>query len=180
METLGLDLEDDSLKEHQKGGQNVCERNFQWFESQNKPDINLFENKYGYKKCLSKRILLFILIANIILYRLLCKGACSLYSRHTSDRAFENKQVGAVLCQTSWGAGKTDYTNSRNLKEVLQHDDVAVVIEADHLCVASRGIKDTNSQAVTAVYSGSIWKRFSKTRIFVVYSSLKTNHETFS
>jgi GTP cyclohydrolase I len=40
------------------------------------------------------------------------------------------------------------------LKNVLRHDNVAVVIEADHLCVASRGIKDTNSVTTTAEFSG--------------------------
>jgi GTP cyclohydrolase I len=43
---------------------------------------------------------------------------------------------------------------SEGLKEILQHNDVAVIIEADHLCVASRGIKDTNSSTQTAQYSG--------------------------
>lgn len=37
---------------------------------------------------------------------------------------------------------------------MLKHNDVAVVIEADHLCVASRGIKDTNSKTITSCYSG--------------------------
>ena len=41
-----------------------------------------------------------------------------------------------------------------DLTGILKHDDVAVLIEADHLCVASRGIKDTNSQTVTSSYSG--------------------------
>ncbi|MBS1571248.1 MAG: GTP cyclohydrolase I, partial [Bacteroidetes bacterium] len=40
-------------------------------------------------------------------------------------------------------------------KEVLGHDDVAVMIEADHLCVASRGICDTNSATVTSSFSGA-------------------------
>jgi len=40
------------------------------------------------------------------------------------------------------------------LKKILKHDDVAVVIEADHMCVASRGIKDTNSSTISAIYSG--------------------------
>lgn len=40
------------------------------------------------------------------------------------------------------------------LKEILQHDNVAVMIEADHLCVASRGIKDTNSKTITSMFSG--------------------------
>jgi GTP cyclohydrolase I len=39
------------------------------------------------------------------------------------------------------------------MKEILQHDDIAVVIEADHLCLASRGIKDTNSRTFTVSYS---------------------------
>jgi len=43
---------------------------------------------------------------------------------------------------------------AEGLKEILQHDDVAVMIEADHLCVAARGIKDTNSKTVTVHYSG--------------------------
>ena len=40
------------------------------------------------------------------------------------------------------------------LKEALQCDDVAVIVDAVHLCVASRGVKDTNSSTVTANYAG--------------------------
>lgn len=40
------------------------------------------------------------------------------------------------------------------LKEALQSNDVAVIIDVVHLCVTSRGIKDTNSSTVTASYSG--------------------------
>lgn len=43
---------------------------------------------------------------------------------------------------------------SEALKKALQHNNVAVVIEADHLCVASRGSKDTNSLTHTVQYSG--------------------------
>lgn len=40
------------------------------------------------------------------------------------------------------------------LKEMLGHDNVAVVVDAVHLCVASRGVKDTNSSTLTSNYSG--------------------------
>ena len=40
------------------------------------------------------------------------------------------------------------------MKEALQSDDVAVIIDAEHLCVRSRGIKDTNSSTITASYLG--------------------------
>jgi len=44
---------------------------------------------------------------------------------------------------------------ANELKSVLQTKDVAVVIDAVHLCVSSRGIKDTNSSTLTAEYSGA-------------------------
>jgi GTP cyclohydrolase I len=40
------------------------------------------------------------------------------------------------------------------LKEILDTNDVAVLIEADHLCVAMRGVQDITSSTVTAEYSG--------------------------
>ncbi|HSC36496.1 MAG TPA: GTP cyclohydrolase I, partial [Chitinophagaceae bacterium] len=40
------------------------------------------------------------------------------------------------------------------LKTKLHTEDVAVVIEAEHLCIASRGIKDTGSTTVTGSYHG--------------------------
>ena len=43
---------------------------------------------------------------------------------------------------------------ANELKSVLQTEDVAVVIDASHLCVSSRGIKDNDSRTVTADYSG--------------------------
>jgi GTP cyclohydrolase I len=43
---------------------------------------------------------------------------------------------------------------ARELMDVLNTQDVAVILDAKHLCVASRGIKDTSSTTVTASYNG--------------------------
>ena len=43
---------------------------------------------------------------------------------------------------------------AEGLKEALQTNDVAIVIDAVHLCVTSRGVNDTNSSTVTTYYSG--------------------------
>jgi GTP cyclohydrolase IA len=43
---------------------------------------------------------------------------------------------------------------ANDLKTILETDDVAVVIDAVHLCVSSRGIKDISSSTVTSEYSG--------------------------
>ena len=42
-----------------------------------------------------------------------------------------------------------------DLKSILETNDVAVIIDAKHLCVSSRGIKDESSATVTSFYSGA-------------------------
>ena len=44
---------------------------------------------------------------------------------------------------------------ARDLQEILETEDVAVIIEAKHLCVSSRGVKDDSSETVTCFYGGS-------------------------
>jgi GTP cyclohydrolase I len=43
---------------------------------------------------------------------------------------------------------------ANDLRELLGTDDVAVIIDAKHLCVAARGVEDVNSSTVTASYNG--------------------------
>jgi GTP cyclohydrolase I len=43
---------------------------------------------------------------------------------------------------------------ANELKSVLETESVAVIIDANHLCVSSRGIQDTSSSTVTVQYSG--------------------------
>ena len=40
------------------------------------------------------------------------------------------------------------------LKNILNTEDVALLIDATHLCVSSRGVKDETSSTVTSYYSG--------------------------
>jgi len=44
---------------------------------------------------------------------------------------------------------------ANELESILETEDVAALIDATHLCVSSRGIKDTNSTTLTAEYSGA-------------------------
>ncbi len=46
----------------------------------------------------------------------------------------------------------------QSLKKMLETQDVACIIEAKHLCVNSRGIKDTDSSTVTTELIGSFKK----------------------
>ena len=60
------------------------------------------------------------------------------------------------------------------MQEILQTEDVACVINAKHLCVNSRGIRDIESGTVTAEYGG----RFQQDRVrdeFLKMIAIQTN-----
>lgn len=59
------------------------------------------------------------------------------------------------------------------LKRVLGTEDVACIIDAKHLCVNSRGIKDIESSTVTAEYSGAFKNEQTK-RELLDYIKLET------
>lgn len=155
MHTLGLNLYDDSLcGTPARVAKMFVNDIFSGLNPHNKPEISLFENKYGYKGMLiEKDITLYSncehhfvpIIGKVHVAYIPDKQVIGLSKINRLVQYFSKRpQVQERLTVQI----------SEELKEVLQHDDVAVVIEADHLCVASRGIKDTNSITHTATYSG--------------------------
>lgn len=155
MLTLGLDLEDDSLKDTPKRvAKMYVKETFSGLNPNNKPAISLFDNKYEYRKMLvEKDITLysncehhFVPIIGKVHVAYIPQGKVIGLSKINRIVQFYAKrpQVQERLCTQIAEA----------LKEIFQHEDVAVVIDADHMCVASRGIQDTNSKTLTAIYSG--------------------------
>ena len=155
MQTLGLDLFDDSLSgTPQRVAKMYVQEIFSGLNPDNKPDISLFENKYGYREMLIEK--------DITLYSQ-CEHHFVPIIGKVHVAYIPDKQVIGLskINRLVQYYGKRPQVQERltvqisdALKEILHHDDVAVIIEADHLCVASRGIKDTNSITVTANYSG--------------------------
>jgi len=155
MHIMGLDLNDDSLSgtPHRVAKMFVKEI-FSGLNPANKPDIKLFENKYQYKEMLIEK--------NITLYS---------YCEHHFVPIIGKAHIAYISNGQVIGLSKINrlvqYYSKRpqvqerltnqiaeGLKEALQSEDVAIIIDAVHLCVASRGIKDTNSSTVTSYYSG--------------------------
>ena len=59
-----------------------------------------------------------------------------------------------------------------DLKSTLETEDVAVIIDASHMCVSTRGIKDADSSTVTSAYSG-IFNQEERKREFLDYIKMK-------
>ncbi len=155
MEEMGLDMTDDSLKgtPHRVAKMFIKEI-FSGLDPNNKPKISVFENSYHYDKMLVE--------ANISF-----NSTCEHHFLPIIGKA----HIGYISSGKVIGLSKlnriVDYYSRRpqvqerlimqifnELKQVLETDNVIVVMEATHLCVSSRGIKDESSYTSTIQYGG--------------------------
>mgnify|MGYP001080580703 CR=1 FL=1 len=155
METLGLDLTDDSLCETpNRVAKMYVQEIFCGLNPGNKPEISLFENNYGYRSMLVEK--------DITLYSICEHHFVPIIGRVHVAYIPDKQVIGlSKINRLVQYYAKRPQVQERltiqiavELKNVLRHDNVAVVIEADHLCVASRGINDTNSVTTTAEFMG--------------------------
>jgi GTP cyclohydrolase IA len=155
MDTLGLDLTDDSLKGTPKRvAKMYVEEIFRGLDPANKPQIALFENKYKYNQMLVER--------NITLYSncehhfvpIIGKAHVAYISSGKIIGLSKLNRIVQYFSQRPQVQERLTMQIANELKKVLDTEHVAVVIDAVHLCVSSRGIKDVTSSTVTAEYSG--------------------------
>ena len=156
MNTLGLDLTDDSLKGTPgRVAKMFVKEIFSGLNPANKPAISLFDNKYQYNQMLVEK--------NIILYSncehhfvpIIGKAHIAYISAGKVIGLSKLNRIVQYYSQRPQVQERLTVQIANELRSVLETDDVAVVIDAVHLCVASRGIKDVNSSTVTAEYSGA-------------------------
>lgn len=155
MEVLGLDLTDDSLMgtPHRVAKMYVQEI-FSGLHPDNRPKISVFDNSYNYDKMLVE--------ANIHF-----NSTCEHHFLPIVGKAHIGYVSGGKVIGLSKLNRIVDYFARRpqvqermtvqiynELCEVLNTQDVIVVVEATHLCVSSRGIKDTSSYTTTLQYGG--------------------------
>ena len=152
---LGLDLSDDSLQgTPARVAKMYVKEIFSGLNPENKPDITLFENRYSYSEMLVEK--------NITLYSscehhfvpIIGKAHVAYYS---SGKVIGLSKINRIVQYYSKKPQVQERLTEQiaaALKEALNTKDVAVVIDAAHLCVASRGINDVNSTTVTSHYSG--------------------------
>ncbi len=155
MQTLGLDLNDDSLKDTpNRVAKMYVKELFSGLNPDNKPQISLFENKYGYKKMLVEKDITLFSSCEHHFVPIIGKAHVAYIPHQQVIGLSKINRLVQYYAKRPQVQERLTIQISDALKGILQHDDVAVLIEADHLCVASRGIKDTKSQTVTACYSG--------------------------
>ncbi len=177
METLGLDLTDDSLKGTPKRvAKMYVKETFGGLKPERSPNMSTFKNLYRYGEMLVEK--------NIVVY-----STCEHHFLPIVGRA----HVAYISNGTVIGLSKmnriVDFYAKRPqvqerltkqivkaMQEALGSEDVACVIDAKHLCVNSRGIRDIDSSTVTADFGGQ-FKSETKKREFLEYINMRTKFE---
>lgn len=155
MHTLGLDLTDDSLKGTPlRVAKMYVKEIFSGLHPDNKPVARRFENKYKYSKMLVERDITVYSSCEHHFVPIIGKAHVAyIPNEHVIGLSKLNRIV-HYFARRPQVQERMTMQIANELKQALQTENVAVMIEADHLCVMSRGVNDVSSSTITAEYSG--------------------------
>lgn len=162
MDTLGLDLKDDSLQgTPERVAKMYVEEIFSGLDPKNKPKIALFDNKYQYEQMLVEKNITFYSNCEHHFVPIIGKAHIAYISSGKVIGLSKLNRVVQYYAKRPQVQERLTNQIAKELQEVLDTKDVAVIIDAKHLCVSSRGIKDDTSATVTAFYGG-VFKQHEK------------------
>jgi GTP cyclohydrolase I len=172
MDLLGLDRTDDSLQGTPKRVAKMYVKEiFSGLNPANFPDIKLFENKYKYQEMLVEKNILFYSNCEHHFVPIIGKAHVAYISSGKVIGLSKINRIVQHFAKRPQVQERLTVQIADALKKALETNDVAVVIDATHLCVSSRGVKDVNSSTVTSHFSGNFLLESKKTE-FLKYLEL--------
>jgi len=175
MLTLGLDLEDDSLKgTPNRVAKMFVKEIFGGLDPDKKPKSSTFDNKYKYGEMLVEKNITLYSTCEHHLLPIVGRAHVAYISNGTVVGLSKMNRIVDYFAKRPQVQERLNIQIVRELQEVLGTKDVACVIDAKHLCVNSRGIRDIESSTVTAEYGGK-FKDEAVRREFLDYINLETN-----
>ncbi|MDO6738762.1 GTP cyclohydrolase I FolE [Wenyingzhuangia sp. 2_MG-2023] len=174
METLGLDLTDDSLKGTPKrvAKAYVLEL-FGGLDPQNKPKLSTFLNNYQYGEMLVEKNIVVYSTCEHHLLPIIGRAHVAYISKGTVVGLSKMNRIVDHFAKRPQVQERLTRQIVKALQEALGTEDVACIIDAKHLCVNSRGVKDIESSTVTAEFGGA-FKSVDKQKEFRDYIKLET------
>ncbi|WP_282147629.1 GTP cyclohydrolase I FolE [Algibacter lectus] len=174
LETLGLDLTDDSLSgTPNRVAKMFVNEIFGGLDPKKKPKASTFDNKYKYGEMLVEKNITVYSTCEHHLLPIVGRAHIAYISNGTVVGLSKMNRVVDYYAKRPQVQERLTIQVVKALQEVLNTDDVACVIDAKHLCVNSRGIRDIESSTVTSEFGGK-FKEESTRREFLDYIKLKT------
>lgn len=155
MTILGLDLNDDSLSgTPRRVAKMYVKEVFSGLNPKNRPHARLFENKYKYDQMLVEKDVTFYSHCEHHFVPIFGKIHVAYFSSGKVIGLSKINRVVQYYAKRPQVQERLTVQIAKELQRILKTEDVGVVIDATHLCVASRGVGDTNSKTGTAHFSG--------------------------
>lgn len=155
MHVMGLDLTDESLKGTPlRVAKMFVNEQFKGLAPKNKPKPTLFENKFGYGEMLVEKDIHFFSTCEHHFVPIVGKAHLAYISSGKVIGLSKLNRIVDYYAKRPQVQERMTVQIANELREVLQTEDVAVVLDAKHLCVSSRGIKDITSSTVTSAFHG--------------------------
>jgi GTP cyclohydrolase IA len=174
METLGLDLSDDSLKgTPNRVAKMFVKEIFAGLDPDKKPKASTFENKYKYGEMLVEKNITVYSTCEHHLLPIVGKAHVAYISNGTVVGLSKMNRIVDYFAKRPQVQERLTIQIVEELQKVLNTDDVACIIDAKHLCVNSRGIRDIESSTVTSDFGGKFKDKDTR-REFLDYIKLDT------
>ena len=155
MDVMGLDLTDDSLQGTPKRvAKMYIDEIFSGLNPENKPKVALFDNKYQYNQMLVEKNITFYSNCEHHFVPIIGKAHVAYISSGKVIGLSKLNRIVQYYAKRPQVQERLTNQIANELKLILDTEDVAVIIDAKHLCVSSRGIKDDTSSTTTVYYGG--------------------------
>jgi GTP cyclohydrolase I len=155
METLGLDLTDDSLKGTPKRVAKMYVKEiFSGLDPKNMPSVALFDNKYQYNEMLVEKNISFYSNCEHHFVPIFGKAHVAYIANGQVIGLSKLNRIVQHFAKRPQVQERLTMQIAKELQKILGTEDVAIMIDAKHLCVASRGVKDDTSSTITSYYGG--------------------------
>jgi len=155
MHILGLDLNDESLKDSPgRVAKMYVKEIFSGLNPDNKPKPTLFENKFNFSEMLVEKNITIYSYCEHHFVPITGKAHIAYFPKNHLIGLSKLNRIAQYYAKRPQVQERLTMQIANDLKETLQTDDVAVIIDADHMCVASRGVNDVNSSTITSSYNG--------------------------
>jgi GTP cyclohydrolase IA len=176
METLGLDLKDDSLKgTPERVAKMYVKEIFSGLDPANKPKAMLFNNKYQYNQMLVEKDITFYSNCEHHFVPIFGKAHVAYISSGKVIGLSKLNRIVQYFSKRPQVQERLTMQIAKELQSILNTEDVAVIVDARHLCVSSRGVQDNSSATVTSFYGGRFAEDATKAE-FLKYVEMKTSY----
>jgi GTP cyclohydrolase I len=175
LQTLGMDLTDDSLKgTPSRVAKMFVQEIFQGLHPDNRPKASTFKNKYKYGEMLVEKNITLYSTCEHHLLPIVGKAHIAYISNGTVVGLSKMNRIVDYYAKRPQVQERLTMQIVKELQDILNTKDVACVIDAKHLCVNSRGIRDIDSSTVTSEFGGK-FKEIEVRREFLDYIKLDTD-----